>query len=132
VPSNQWDSAADAVTDQGRRPTSISIREVASFVLPTAAGRGSLVVLLRLAYLDVSNALAMLRPLPMSHRAKDAEILALRHQVTVHLARRITTSARHWPRCCARDTPAAYGIARPYRVPAVPRRQAVEPSTTPG
>jgi len=35
-------------------------------------------VLLRLAYLGVTNALAMLRLLPMSDRAKDAEILALR------------------------------------------------------
>jgi putative transposase len=40
-------------------------------------------VLLRLAYLGVTNALAMLRLLPTSDRAKDAEILALRHQVMV-------------------------------------------------
>jgi putative transposase len=40
-------------------------------------------VLLRLAYLGVTNALAMLRLLPMTDRAKDAEILALRHQLTV-------------------------------------------------
>jgi transposase InsO family protein len=40
-------------------------------------------VLLRLAYLGVTNALAMLRLLPMSDRAKDAEILALRHQLMV-------------------------------------------------
>jgi hypothetical protein len=40
-------------------------------------------VLLRLAYLGVTNALAMLRLLPMSDRDKDAEILALRHQITV-------------------------------------------------
>ncbi|WP_327003216.1 helix-turn-helix domain-containing protein [Dactylosporangium sp. NBC_01737] len=40
-------------------------------------------MLLRLAYLGVTNALAMLRLLPMSDRAKDAEILALRHQLTV-------------------------------------------------
>ncbi|MET8677219.1 helix-turn-helix domain-containing protein [Streptomyces sp. NPDC004647] len=40
-------------------------------------------MLLRLAYLGVTNALAMLRLLPMSDRDKDAEILALRHQVTV-------------------------------------------------
>jgi putative transposase len=40
-------------------------------------------VLLRLAYLGVTNALALLRLLPMSDRAKDAEILALRHQITV-------------------------------------------------
>jgi putative transposase len=40
-------------------------------------------VLLRLAYLGVTNALAMLRLLPMSDRGKDVEILALRHQLTV-------------------------------------------------
>jgi putative transposase len=40
-------------------------------------------VLFRLAYLGVTNALAMLRLVPMSDRAKDAEILALRHQVLV-------------------------------------------------
>jgi putative transposase len=40
-------------------------------------------VLLRLAYLGVSNALALLRLLPMSERDKDIEILVLRHQITV-------------------------------------------------
>jgi len=40
-------------------------------------------VLLRLAYLGVTNVLAMLRLLPMSDRAKDVEILLLRHQITV-------------------------------------------------
>jgi putative transposase len=40
-------------------------------------------VLLRLAYLTVTNAFAVLRLLPMSDRDKDAEILALRHQITV-------------------------------------------------
>jgi hypothetical protein len=40
-------------------------------------------VLLRLAYLTVTNAFAALHLLPMSDRDKDAEILALRHQVTV-------------------------------------------------
>jgi putative transposase len=40
-------------------------------------------VLLRLAYLGVTNALAMLRLVPMSDHAKDAEILALRHQIIV-------------------------------------------------
>jgi len=49
----------------------------------TTVGRGCLVVLLRLAYLGVTNALAMLRLLPMSDRAKDVEILALRHQIMV-------------------------------------------------
>jgi putative transposase len=40
-------------------------------------------VLLRLAYLGVTNAFAMLRLLPISDRDKDVEILALRHQITV-------------------------------------------------
>jgi hypothetical protein len=40
-------------------------------------------VLLQLAYLGVTNALALLRLLPTSDRDKDAEILALRHQITV-------------------------------------------------
>jgi len=40
-------------------------------------------VLLRLAYLGVANAFAMLRLLPLTDRAKDAEILALRHQIMV-------------------------------------------------
>jgi hypothetical protein len=40
-------------------------------------------VLLGLAYLGVTNAFAMLCLLPMSDRGKDAEILALRHQIMV-------------------------------------------------
>jgi putative transposase len=40
-------------------------------------------VLLRLAYLGTMNAFAILRLLPMSDRYKDAEILALRHQLAV-------------------------------------------------
>jgi hypothetical protein len=40
-------------------------------------------VLFRLAYLGVTNTLALLRLLPMSDRDKDAEILALRHQIVV-------------------------------------------------
>jgi putative transposase len=40
-------------------------------------------VLLRLAYLTVTNMFAVLRLLPGSDRDKDAEILALRHQITV-------------------------------------------------
>src|SRR4051794_37252258 len=38
---------------------------------------------LRLAYLGITNALALLRLLPGSDRDKDAEILALRHQLAV-------------------------------------------------
>jgi putative transposase len=40
-------------------------------------------MLLRLAYLSVTNAFALLRLLPMSDRDKDVEILVLRHQITV-------------------------------------------------
>ena len=40
-------------------------------------------MLLRLAYLGVTNAFALLRLLPMSDRDKDAEILALRHLLVV-------------------------------------------------
>jgi hypothetical protein len=40
-------------------------------------------VLLRLAYLAVTNIFAVLRLLPMSDRDKDTEILALRHQLAV-------------------------------------------------
>jgi putative transposase len=40
-------------------------------------------VLLRLAYLGVTNAFAKLRLMPMSDREKDVEILALRHRITV-------------------------------------------------
>lgn len=37
----------------------------------------------RLAYLGVTNAFALLRLFPMSDQDKDAEILVLRHQITV-------------------------------------------------
>ena len=40
-------------------------------------------MLLRLAYLGVTNVFALLRLLPMSSRDEDAEILALRHQLSV-------------------------------------------------
>ena len=40
-------------------------------------------MLLRLAYLGVTNAFALLRLLPVSDRDKDIEILALRHQIAV-------------------------------------------------
>ncbi|WP_263399635.1 hypothetical protein [Saccharopolyspora pogona] len=40
-------------------------------------------MLLRLAYLGVTNTFAMLRLLPMSDQDKDIEILALGHQITV-------------------------------------------------
>jgi putative transposase len=40
-------------------------------------------VLLRLAYLGVTNVFALLRLLPRSDRDKDTEILVLRHQLAV-------------------------------------------------
>ena len=40
-------------------------------------------MLLRLAYLGVTNVFALLRLLPMSDQAKEVEILALRHQIIV-------------------------------------------------
>jgi hypothetical protein len=40
-------------------------------------------MLLRLAYLGVTNVVALLRLLPGSDRDKDAEILALRHRLAV-------------------------------------------------
>jgi putative transposase len=48
-------------------------------------------VLLRLAYLGVTNTFARLRLLPRSDRDKDAEILALGHQLAV-LQRRVCGS----------------------------------------
>ena len=40
-------------------------------------------MLLKLAYLGMTNTFALLRLLPMSDREKDIEIVALRHQITV-------------------------------------------------
>ena len=40
-------------------------------------------MLFRLAYLGVTNTIALLGLLPMSDRDKNAEILALRHQIAV-------------------------------------------------
>ena len=57
----------------------------------------------------VTNGLAMLRLLPMSDRAKDVEILALRHQITVlerQLHGQVTgfgslpPTGPSWPHCC--------------------------------
>ena len=64
-------------------------------------------MLLRLVYLSVTNVFALLRLLPVSDRDKDAEILVLRHQVTV-LQRQLGTTrprfflatGRSWPPCC--------------------------------
>lgn len=48
----------------------------------SAAGRECFAVLLRLAYLGLTNALTMLRLPPLSEHAKDVEIPALRGQIT--------------------------------------------------
>jgi len=68
-------------------------------------------VLFQLTYLGVTNALALLRLLPMSDRDKDAEILALRHQVVVlqrqlHGERvRFTRADRAWLAALLRRLP---------------------------
>ena len=68
-------------------------------------------VLLRLAYLGVANVFALLRLLPMSDRDKDAEILALRHQITV-LERQLGKTR---PRFCPGDR--AFLAALLHRLP---------------
>ena len=68
-------------------------------------------MLLRLAYLGVTNAFALLRLLPVSDRDKDAEILALRHQATV-LERQLGTTR---PRFCPADR--AFLAALLHRIP---------------
>jgi len=54
-------------------------------------------VLLRLVYLGTTNVFALLRLLPVSDRDKDAEILALRHQITVLERQLGTTRTRFSP-----------------------------------
>jgi hypothetical protein len=54
-------------------------------------------VLLRLAYLSVTNVFALLRLLPVSDRDKDVEILALRHQITMLERQLGTTRPRFSP-----------------------------------
>jgi transposase len=64
-----------------RRSWFVPSRPPHASLLVTA--RGSRLVLLRLAYLGITNAFALLRLLPGSDRTKNAEILALRHQLGV-------------------------------------------------
>ena len=54
-------------------------------------------MLLRLAYLAVSNAFTALRLLPMSDHEKDVEILTLRHQINVLQRQLGTTRPRFEP-----------------------------------
>ena len=68
-------------------------------------------MLLRFAYLAVTNTFALLRLLPVSDRDKNAEILALRHQITV-LERQLGTAR---PRFSAADR--AFLAALLHRLP---------------
>jgi hypothetical protein len=68
-------------------------------------------VLLRLTYLGVTNAFALLRLLPISDHDKDAEILVLRHQITV-LQRQLAPDK---PRFAAADR--AFLAALLHRLP---------------
>jgi putative transposase len=54
-------------------------------------------VLLRLAYLGVTNVFALVRLLPVSDRDKEVEILALRHQIAVLERQLGKTRLRFWP-----------------------------------
>ncbi|MEV5543725.1 helix-turn-helix domain-containing protein [Saccharopolyspora shandongensis] len=83
-------------------------------------------MLLRLAYLGVTNAFAMLRLLPMSDPDKDIEILALRHQITV-LERQLGMK-----RACFEPSDRAFLAALLHRLPRnlLPRlRLLVRPDT---
>jgi hypothetical protein len=54
-------------------------------------------VLLRLAYLGVTNAFALLRLLQVSDRDKDVEILVLRHQIAVLQRQLDAAKPAVWP-----------------------------------
>ncbi|MEU4742906.1 helix-turn-helix domain-containing protein [Actinosynnema sp. NPDC023658] len=85
-------------------------------------------MLLRLAYLGVTNTFALLRLLPMSDRDKDTEILALRHQITV-LERQLGDAR---PRFSPADR--AFLAALLHRLPAATLRRLrlpVRPETVP-
>jgi hypothetical protein len=70
------------------------MRTRAPIARETEAGTaGCLAVLLRLAYLTVTNVFAALHSLPMSDRDKDVEILVLRHQIAV-LERQLGVATR--------------------------------------
>jgi putative transposase len=71
-------------------------------------------VLLRLAFLGVTSTFAMLRLLPLTDKDKDAEILALRHQITVLQRQLGGDRVRFTP--ADRALPAALLHAMPARV----------------
>ena len=83
-------------------------------------------MLLRLAYLSVTNAFAMLRLLPMSDRDKDAEILTLRHQITV-LERQLGT---HRPRFDTGDRAFLAALLHPLPMHALHRLRLLVRSDT--
>ncbi len=64
-------------------------------------------MLLRLVYLSVTNVFGLLRLLPVSDRDKDAEILVLRHQITV-LERQLGTTGHGSPVATGRSWPPCY------------------------
>src|SRR5918911_122578 len=70
-------------------------------------------MLLRLAYLGITNAFALLRLLPGSDRDKDAEILALRHQLAVLQRQLGGQRVRFEPADRAWLAVLLYGIPRP-------------------
>ena len=70
-------------------------------------------MLLRLVYLGVTNAFALLRLLPIGDHAKDVEILALRHQLTV-LQRQL---GPHRPRFEPADRALLAGLLHPLPRP---------------
>jgi putative transposase len=80
-------------------------------------------VLLRLAYLGVTNVFALLRLLPASDREKDVEILVLRHQITV-LKRQLGTNR-------PRFSPRRPGIPGRPAAPAPTRRAQPVPAADP-
>ena len=85
-------------------------------------------MLLRLAYLGATNVFALLRLLPVSSRDNDAEILALRHQLSVlqrqlgpgrvrftPADRALLAALLHWlPRHVLKGLPRAR-VTRPHR-----------------
>jgi len=74
-------------------------------------------------HLGVANAFALLRLLPRSDRDKDAEIVALRHQIIVlqrHLGPqkiRFEPADRCWQRCCTRFRGQRYGACGCWYAP---------------
>ena len=94
LPKTSSSLVGAGVPHVGRPSAGCWLWALRSWVIDAA---GWFAVLLRLAYLGVTNAFAVLRLLPMSNRDKDVEILALRHQITVlerHLGKE-RVSVRH-------------------------------------